>query len=155
MEKEIQEKVDSLLGEFDVSFDVKLVGETVRENNWHCDAWKVTFSKPATKRPITATFETDYFTGLGHRKGNVKNKDSILYMEKPQTPRAADVLYSLLLDMQARDECFDDWCSEFSYNSDSIKALSIYQQCCEIGKKMCRVFSRSQIEQLKNVLQDH
>jgi hypothetical protein len=37
-------------------------------------------------------------------------------------PPLADILYSLLLDSEAADESFEDWCANFGYDSDSIAA---------------------------------
>jgi hypothetical protein len=70
-------------------------------------------------------------------------------------PSAAGILYSLLSDMSALDTCFDDWCGDFGYDSDSLSALNTYQACCDGGKKIRALFSNEQIEQLQELLQDY
>ena len=54
---EIRSKVDEILSSAGIKFTVRLVGETKRDD-WECDQWRVSFGK----------FETDYYTGTGHRK---------------------------------------------------------------------------------------
>ncbi len=71
------------------------------------------------------------------------------------TPTAASVLHSLILDASALEENFDDWASDFGYDSDSLKALNIYKACCDNGKKLCKIFTNEQIETLQELLQDY
>lgn len=52
----------------------------------------------------------------------------VLYVKNP---RLEDILHCLFLDAQAHDVSFQDWCSDFGYNSDSIKAKKIYDACLE------------------------
>jgi hypothetical protein len=114
--------------------------------------------------------KTDYYTGLGHRKpvkgaerfeGAKYPKNSIGYKQwadtyvKPVAPCAADVLYSLLMDSYAADQSFNDWCADYGYDNDSISAFNTYQSCCATADKMRKVFTRSQIEQLREMLQDY
>ena len=51
-------------------------------------------------------------------------------------PDAAGVLSSLLLDAAADEQSFEDWCSEFEYDTDSRKAEKTYQACCKIAAKV-------------------
>lgn len=53
-------------------------------------------------------------------------------------PRLDDVLFSLTLDASALEMNFEVWCSEYGYNSDSIKALKTYQKCLENAYKLSR-----------------
>lgn len=155
----IKDAVDGILKDAGVTFSAHYVGETTRRNDgekpWQCDAWRVKLQARAE------VFETDYFTGLGHRKARPgapsdKGRSNTLYREewekrwlKPVTPRAADVLHSLLLDAQAADMSFPDWCSAYGYSDDSIKALETYRQCCDIGAQMRRVFDHKTFEALR------
>jgi len=48
-------------------------------------------------------------------------------------PKIEDILYSLQVDSGALDEPFKDWCSNFGYDDDSMKAKKIYEACQEMG----------------------
>ena len=49
-------------------------------------------------------------------------------------PKVADVMHSLLLDSSAVDMDFEDWCSDFGYDTDSRKARDTYDKCLELGE---------------------
>lgn len=70
-------------------------------------------------------------------------------------PTPASVLYCLISDSEANEYSFNDWCDNFGYNNDSIEAFNTYQACCKIGKDLLRVFTRTQIESLREILQDY
>jgi len=53
-------------------------------------------------------------------------------------PSIVDVLYCLSIDTQAFDFDFEEWCDTFGYDSDSIKAKNIYDDCIENGLKLKR-----------------
>lgn len=151
---EQQKAVDAFLQENNIAYAAHYVGETMRENKWQCDAWRVSFAAGKSR------FETDYYTGLGHRKvpGNrpLKKPHEIGYVApKPVTPCAADVLYSLILDSSAIDTSFDYWCSDYGYDADSISAFNTYQQCCKIAKELRQVFTNAQVETLRGLLEDY
>jgi len=74
---------------------------------------------------------------------------------KPFAPFAASVLYSLVMDSSARHESFRDWCANYDYNSDSIKAMGIYNACCENAERLERVFTRENIAHIETLLQDY
>jgi len=54
--------------------------------------------------------------------------------------RPADVVSSLLMDAQAGEESFEDFCGNFGYDVDSRKAERIYHACQRAGRKVRRVF---------------
>lgn len=161
---EQQKAVDAFLQENDIAYAAHYVGETMRDNKWQCDAWRVSFAAGKSR------FETDYYTGLGHRKpvkgserqeGASMPKKPIGYHEwakrnsKPLAPCAADVLHSLILDSSAIDTSFDYWCNEYGYDADSISAFNTYQACCKIAKELRWVFTRAQLETLRGMLEDY
>lgn len=139
-----QKAVADYLESEKITFAARYVGETVRDNNWQCDAWRVSFAVGKSR------FETDYFTGLGHRK-LLKHTGTI----KPVQPCAADMLYSLILDSSAIDTSFEYWCADYGYDSDNISAFNTYQTCCKIAKELRRVFNHTQIETLRGMLEDY
>lgn len=159
---EQQKAVDAFLQENNIACAAHYVGETMRENTQSCDAWRVSFAAGKSR------FETDYYTGLGHRKpvkgaeNRIESKypkSSIGYAAwqkayvKPIAPYAADVLHSLILDSSAIDTSFDYWCSNYGYDADSISAFNAYQACCKTAKELRRVFTRAQLETLHELLE--
>lgn len=131
---------------FDVSLlpiSINYVGETVRDNDWRCDQWRITLQNRAGQ------WNTDYFTGLGHRKVN-KWKES-----KPVKPEILGVLHSLFMDAQAADYNFSDWCAEYGYSDDSMKAFNIYKQCCEIAVQLRKYFNAETRTAIQQAIVDY
>ena len=153
MSDAIKAKVSEFLQSNGISFAAQYVAETTRDN-WKCDEWRVTLSrtgtyeKPATKgrKDITQA----YYTGLGLRTP----AKGAFVKAKPKAPSAADALHSLLLDGSAVDMSFADWCGDYGYDNDSLKALGIYNACCAIGQELRQFFSREEAETLRDMLQD-
>lgn len=145
-----QKAIDAFLKENNITYAGRYVGETVRDNNWQCDAWRASFAAGKSR------FDTDYYTGLRHRKkGKEYVSAGLKTPDKPIAPCAADVLYNLILDSSALDTSFDYWCSDYGYDTDSISAFNTYQACCKIAKDLHRVFTRAQIETLRGLLEDY
>lgn len=134
-----QNQIDAMLQARNIKFSAVLVGPTKRDN-WECDAWRVTFGK----------FTTDYFTGIGHRKAFIKHQE-----KRPVAPCAAAVLYSLMLDAEACETSYQDWCDNFGYESDSIKALNAYRACEAIGQELRKTLDHATREAFRSVLQDY
>ena len=172
---EINATITPILSESGVSLDVVLVGET-RRNDWPCDEWCVTIRKDKKQEIF------QYYTGTGLRaKATEKQKEqarrgfpgltnndkkgltsygkrylaAVEVLRSPVVPTAASVLYSLLLDSGAVNSCFSDWCADFGYNDDSIKALETYNACCKIGQQLRGFFTHQQQETMREILQDY
>lgn len=139
--------------------------ETIRNDNWKCDQWQVTFARPG--KPVLVS---DYFTGTGHREltamGKIEIKRAgkmsqgyrnsiIAKYSKPVAPTAASVLHSLLMDASSGEQNFHDFCDEYGYNKDSIKDQSIYNACCETLTKMRAFFTGTERTALNELLQDY
>jgi hypothetical protein len=162
--EETRAAVDALLERNGVTFSVVLLGERTRDG-WEHDAWVATFSRAGHSEDF------DFRTGLGLRQyvTGPKNptidqagRPGSLYREeydrrhrRPVPPRAADVLYCLILDSSAADQSFESWCSEFGYNPDSRKTEAAYRACQEIADKLARVLDRRAREELAELLQDY
>lgn len=140
-------------------------GTPLNLDGWECDHWVVVFDR-AGKTPLVST----YHTGIDHReltqmgkvelhragKSSQRHIDSIkAKYSKPVKPEAASVLYSLLLDAQGAEQNFLDWCSEFGYDSDSMKAHGTYTACCEILQKVRTFFTDEERTVLQELLQDY
>lgn len=157
----IRANVSAFLASKGVTFSASLVGETVRENNWKCDEWRITLTAPG--KP---TLTEPYYTGTGHRKqvrpmpSPAYRPRTIAYEEwaktafKPQAPEAADFLHSFLSDGEAVNMSFTDWCAEYGYDDDSIKALRTYEACCAIGAKLRQFFTRDDVEALREMVRE-
>lgn len=168
---EVRPLVAAELEQARIKWSVRYVGETVRDNNWACDAWRVSLSTypqgfgQSDTHPKRHVMETDYYTGLGLRKAPPKpsipyKPGTIAHEEwmkaaKPQAPSAADVLHSLLLDAEAAGDSFGDWCANFGYNTDSIKALNTYMACAKIGEELRKIMSPALRKRLSELLQDY
>ena len=138
----IESAINDYLISLRVSFTVTYVGE-VYKDNWNgqlCDQWRVSFTDKIDNRRMS----TGFFTGIGSRKDG-----------KPEKPKAASVLHSLLMDTYAIDSSFEDWCNDYGYDTDSIKALKTYKACRSIGERMVRVFSTDTIDAMREILQDY
>ena len=148
--------------DFDIeSLPVKIdyVGEIVRDGDWRCDQWRVTISNKSGQ------WVTDYFTGLGHRKvtrrGDCIGMKNAVFVRgmwedyKPVKPKIIGVLHSLFMDAQAADQNFTDWCADFGYSDDSMKAFSIYKQCCETGLMLRKYFDPKTREAIQTIIEDY
>lgn len=124
--------------------------ENTKGDKWEHDLWSVTLSYQG--RELT----TEYRTGLGHRKmaqGTKKTHNGLTTFYYSlhnggtpnytttqaaqagllvvKTPDVADVVLSLIVDSSCAEHTFDEWCSEFGYDTDSRKALDTYLKCQE------------------------
>jgi len=69
-------------------------------------------------------------------------------------PQVADLVYATCMD--ATDDCFEDWCANFGYDEDSIKAHRIWDACCETHHKMKEAGITDEIrEQIDVILEDY
>lgn len=101
-----------------------------KSDNWNeqADQWSITIKG----------LSFDYYTGIGHRKN-----------DRPVKPDPIDLLYSLVSDASACDESFDDWCSNYGYDTDSRKALDTYLKCQENALKLRKMgFNLSDLQTL-------
>lgn len=171
MSKEIEDRVELILKNCQVTYLATHVGQRNRDG-WDCDAWLVSF----TLRDGRAAYEEfDYFTGLGHRKPDdsamakmsahsLRNVSKRMlawedhykrFPDKVVRPHAAGVLHSLLWDSDASEQSFASWCSDLGYDTDSRKALVMYEACQVNADKLCRVFDRDARAALREALQEY
>lgn len=122
---------------------ITYVGETVRDNNWKCDQWRVELSNKM------GMWSTDYFTGLG-----LRTKPNTWGERKLKKPTVADVLHSLFMDASAADYNFSDWCDEFGYSDDSIKALNMYKTCLDTATALRKYFSPEQRKAIQSIIEE-
>lgn len=121
----------------------------IDRDGWKCYPWHATFTWKNARS--NGHYTADYFTGIG----NVRKRSAAYYRAAPIPikPHAADVLYSLLLDGAALDTSFKNWCDDIGESDDSLKALRVYQQCCDIGAQMHKIFDSAQRAELATILE--
>lgn len=150
----------------DIVFEAKLVqditakaffrkdGDDSRENSHR---WSVTVNGQ----------QFDYYTGCAHRTPRYGRSPRLygqnfrrlweaqewINRSRPTKPSLDDVLYSLLIDAEAHDQSFEDWCSNFGYDTDSRKALATYMACQETATKLRR--AKIDLEFHRERLQDY
>lgn len=67
----------------------------------------------------------------------------------------AEVLYSVISDIDCALETFQDFCDNMGLNEDSIKDRETYFACQKNGTKLRSIFSGSEVEHLRELLQDY
>jgi hypothetical protein len=86
--------------------------------------------------------------------GKYPGRTSWQFLPLPAPP-IADILYSLLMDGDAADETFDDWCSNYGYDTDSRSAEATYNACRDTGRQLQRMFTRAELSALREAFQDY
>jgi hypothetical protein len=139
-------------------------GVASNRDGWECDAWLCKFQRQGKE------MFSDFYTGTGHRQltkaGEFElrraGKSSARYLESIKArhsvavaPHVASVLHSLLLDSSSAEQNFHDWCDDFGYDKDSIKAQGIYNACCETLTKMRSFFTGTERQAMQEILQDY
>ncbi len=75
---------------------------------------------------------------------------------KVPPPELRDVLHSLSLDASVLDSSgFEDWASEFGYDTDSRTAERIYRACVELALKLRSAIGEAGLEKLREAGQDY
>lgn len=64
-------------------------------------------------------------------------------------------LHSIYSDSQAFGETFDNWCSNYGYDTDSREAKKIYKKCHSIGKKLLQATNRETLNLLDILFEDY
>lgn len=170
-----QKVIDYLNSLFNFKWDIVYCGEGFSDD-WEYDKWLVTITKfktinngGAIQGKVVEQFE--YKTGLGHRylqpiaeqevkryklrhgtQSYTRATNNCYYIKQPQI---AAIIHSLLLDAEAGNESFSNWCDNFGYDSDSISAFDTYQACEKIAKQLNNLFNREQLQTLRDLLQDY
>ena len=67
---------------------------------------------------------------------------------KAVCPPLSDVLECLRSDASAMYESFENWCDEFGYDNDSIKALTTHSACQKIGLDLIGLVGKDGLDEL-------
>ena len=120
-------------------------GQLTKRDDWECYQWNIEIMHNGK------FLNTQFYCGLGHViKTKISSKPIM-----PKAPTIKDVMQSLLLDASANDESFNNWCANYGYDSDSLKAFNMYQQCCETANKLNKTFTRNELNEMREALQDY
>lgn len=65
------------------------------------------------------------------------------------------VIHSLLSDSRAGEMSFTDFCSDFGYDTDSRKALAVWEACVETNGKFRALVGREMFDELETLLSDY
>lgn len=65
------------------------------------------------------------------------------------------VMYSILMDSSFAVYSFVDFCNELGYSDDSIKAHKIWLACKKQSKRVNEMFTKSEIETMRDLLVDY
>lgn len=137
---------------------------------WEHDLWVVIVTAPKQ-----APYVFEYKTGLGHRvlskidknylrrlttsAQGVNARERARFIRANSVPKRPDILgplHSMLLDGDsAAQNTFTEWCSEFGYDNDSIKARGIYDACQKAHDQLHRMFTREQVAKLNELMEDY
>lgn len=103
---------------------------------------------------ISASFNPNGAQGLQRTKGRKITFDfwgSIADMEKGKTEVSPyDVLACISGDAYT-PETFEDFCSEFGYETDSIRALQTFRRCSVFAKRLRAFFTEAELEELPQI----
>ena len=104
------------------------------KDDWQCHEWWLHVWSTNGKQ-----YESfQYYTGTG--------------ISTAKTPDPIEVLACISRDyIGANDASFEDWCSEFGCDTDSIKAEGIYNACRETGARLLNLILFKDIEALANL----
>lgn len=109
------------------------------------DEWKKTANKWQVKLVyFDKVYVTDFYMGSG----------LVDKMDKPKEPTKEDILSSMIMD-DVSDLNFNDFCNEFGYDNDSIKAFKIYNNCLTETEAYYDMFDDEEREILAELLQDY
>lgn len=110
--------------------------------------------------------ETSLFYQM-QRKGSVKVKPEYKHIHlsiltklathQKLKPKIEDVMYSLLSEGSVffDGQTLDEFCSDFGFSTDSIKANNLWKACLDTGMNLRKFLNPSEIEDLRKATQDH
>lgn len=104
----------------------------------------------------TGDYSFDYTKGSAHVTDGKKDFGGRVYGQQPIPPMPAEVIGCMISDARCADgNTFEDFCSEFGYDTDSRKALEIYLACQDVVHALRRLFTSEMMDQLSNLLGDY
>lgn len=123
--------------------------------NWECTLRRGDYSHtfPYTKGSGHCRAYKNPVRFPNGRKDEYRTKEAIRKEcetgHKATPPTLGEVCYSLFMD--AYDGDFEDWCSEYGYSDDSIRAKTMYEECLRTRRTLQRMFG-SHYDSLRDFL---
>ena len=62
-----------------------------------------------------------------------------------KTPTESDLVWSVVIDSEALNESFKDWCDNFGYTTDSVKARATYKACQRNGQRLTDLIGNADV----------
>jgi hypothetical protein len=166
---DIDTAVAALLAQHKVAMSAVFVPQAMSRNSGektHTLNWRVSFTR------ADVSFALDYQQGIGHVPRYMEPRTLFdqeclgkpwetgkyghsLNVKRLPAPTAADVLSCVILDSEAIEQSFEDWASDFGYDTDSRKAERIYHECVAQARDAQRVLGASLIAQLRELFADY
>ena len=112
--------------------------------NWNCtlSRGRHSYSFPYTKGSGHCHAYRNPVRFPDGRKDEYATKEAIRHEcetgKKATPPSLEEVCYSLFMD--AYDGDFEDWCEEYGYSDDSIRAKALYEECRRTHRTLQRMF---------------
>lgn len=121
--KNIESAIDKFLSDRSISFKVIEYG-LVEDLNWNRYSFMTTFKREDNR---TCVIEVPFSQGIAIT----------------ENPTPATVIHSLILDL-IDGRTFEEWCSDFGYDTDSRSKERIYNECVleEYNTRQCRILYR-------------
>ena len=121
------------------------------------------FLTPEVKQQIRESKDRDATHAIGYMDGfkrvrgiDIDGSIAVNYIFAHSAIKPLDVLYSLVSDARAGTETFDDFCSNYGYDTDSRKAYATWQQCQTGAREFLRVLGSSDLlTRLEEAFQDY
>lgn len=170
---EYTEQANGFLAKHQITMTAQYLGHFPRLSEWSTSQWQVTFTHQGRK-PFTLTFSQSLqaswaFTNMDKNKGGYHQKQKGLppalnqkhwpktsseyavhpYLMHPAkiAPSAYDVLACIT---KSDPGTFNEFCYEYGYNNDSIKALETYRAVQEEWSGVRRMFGDC-LEELQEI----
>ena len=164
--------VRDLLADNGINYQAVLTAYDSEREGWRCDSWLLMLSRGGK----SASFE--YHTGVEHRAHKVPMRWAVRELQSdlknaktstvrrnlireldalkhPVVPSEAALLHSVMLDADAAQDTFENFCYECGYNPDSRKALDLYLACQQNGIKLRSVIPTGLLAKLSGLLADY
>lgn len=127
-----------------------------RRKHIHGDRWFVTFTRDDGKRVFKTPFWDSYSAAELRWMASVRDGFSPHWLQgKNEIPKLADIkpsAYDVLACLTKYDpDTFSHFCDEFGYDTDSRKALALYESIQQEWDMVRRFFSSDELETLREI----
>lgn len=124
----------------------------------HCPAYKLPVKDAGSIASIMreGIIALEIEGGFAVKKPYEGARSWVADKSRPLLPNDADVIYSLIRDANTIDyPTYEEWASEYGYDTDSRKGEAIYQACIEIGLKLRAALGDKMLQNLQEAAQDY